>query len=57
MQSLYVDLKIDRTVNLRNSIDMLYFYEQLRKGKDLPFTLEEIKDSIGFISTHLVDDE
>jgi hypothetical protein len=57
MHLLNVDLKIDRTLNLRSNLDRLYFYEQLQKSKDLPFTLEEIKDSIEFISTHLVDDE
>jgi len=42
---LYVDLKIDRILNLRNSIDRLYFYDQLRKSEDLAFPFEEIKNS------------
>jgi hypothetical protein len=49
-------VEIDRTLNLRNNVDMLYFYEQIKKSKDLPFTLE-IKESIEFISTHLRGDE
>lgn len=52
-----MDPKIDRTLNLRNNTDRVYFYEQLEKSKDLPFTFEEIKESIEFISTRLEDDE
>jgi hypothetical protein len=52
-----VDLKIDRTLDLRNNIDSLYFYEQLQNSKDLPFTFEEIKESIETISTYLTGDE
>jgi hypothetical protein len=57
LKSAHVDLKIDRTLDLRNNIDSLYFYEQLQNIKDLPFTFEEIKESIEIISTYLTGDE
>lgn len=57
MHLLSMDVTINRSLNLKNSIDKVYFYDQLQKSKDLAFPLEEIKNSIEFISNYLTDDD
>jgi hypothetical protein len=57
MHFVSMDVTINRSLNLRNSIDRLYFYDQLQKSKDLAFPFEEIKNSIEFISNYLTHDD
>lgn len=52
-----VSVEISRVLNLRTNADKLYFFEQIQKIKNPPFTTEEISESIAFISANLKDDE
>ncbi|MGI0043279.1 MAG: hypothetical protein ACRD47_06175 [Nitrososphaeraceae archaeon] len=49
-------MTINKVLNLRHTSDKRIFYEELKRSKDLPFSIQEIKSAINFISSNLKDD-